>query len=77
MDQKKILASLKDTSPLWLKKLPSKNLLDYHRKCHMLYAIHKKKRNKELVNMIVSWHDMIVVEMKNRGYSHNTPLYKL
>lgn len=59
--------------------LPDKLLLDYHRKCHMLYAgaVARKPVNKPYVNSVVSLHDKLVEEMLNRGTKHDTPLQKV
>ncbi len=72
----KFLSRLKDLTPIKSKKLSTKQLLDYHRKCHMLHAanIKRKPLNKELINEIMSIHDILVKEMKRRGFSHTSPL---
>lgn len=76
-DERKILAQLKGLSPTQLRKMNQKLLLEYHRKTHMLYSGNIKRRNKEVVNMIVEWHDMIVNEMLRRKINHNSPLVKI
>jgi hypothetical protein len=60
-------------------KLKDNQLLDYHRKCHMLYAgnIKHKPINKKFVNSIVNLHDTIVSEMEKRNMKHNTPLKRV
>lgn len=65
---------LKDITPNILRRFPDKLLLEYHRKCHMLYASHKPRGSKETIQRIVYWHNMIVSEMLRRGFNHNTPL---
>lgn len=73
----KILAeSMADAN---LSDLQNRNLLDYHRKCHMLYGGNMKKKplNKKFINSIVDLHDRIVKEMEKRKMKHNTPLTKL
>lgn len=78
-DTHKFLAQLKDLTKTKVKNLPTKQLLDFHRKCHMLYSgnIKRKPINKEFINSIVSLHDMIVKEMRKRKLNHTTPLRKL
>jgi len=68
--------SMKDAN---LSEKTNKQLLDYHRKCHMLYGGNMKNRpiNKTFINSIVDLHDKIVKEMTNRKMSHNTPLRKI
>lgn len=59
-----------------IKELSSSELNSLHRRCHQLYAINKKNKleNKSLIKMTVRTHSLIVVEMKRRGFKHNTPL---
>lgn len=74
-----LLVKIKDLTPTSVKKLPTKLLLDYHRKTHMLYsgAIKRSPPNKEFVNRIVVTHDLIVKDMIKRKIKHNTPLKKI
>lgn len=67
---------LKDAKP---SSLDDKLLLDYHRKCHMLYegAMKHKPPNKQFVNQVVSMHDSFVKEMLKRGMKHTSPLKKI
>lgn len=62
-----------------LSEKTNKQLLDYHRKCHMLYGGNMKNRpvNKQFINSIVELHNRIVEEMTNRKMKHNTPLRKI
>lgn len=62
-----------------LSQLNDKLLLEYHRKCHMLYAGNIKRRpvNKPFINSVVSFHDKIVKEMEKRKFKHNSPLKKV
>jgi len=62
-----------------LSEKTNKQLLDYHRKCHMLYGGNMKNRpvNKQFINSIVDLHDKIVKEMAKRKMKHNTPLRKI
>jgi len=75
----KILGKLKDLTPNSLRKLNNSTLLDYHRKCHMLYGrnISRKPLNKDFVNIIVDIHDMIVNEMNRRKMKHQSILKKV
>ena len=59
--------------------LKDKNLLDYHKKTHMLYAGNIKRIpiNKKLINEIVYMHNKFVKEMKKRKFNHKTPLKKI
>ena len=59
--------------------LEKKKLLDFHRKTHMLYEAHIRKKpvNKAFVNSIVVLHDQIVKSMLKRGIQHNSPLKKI
>jgi len=68
---KQILYKLKDHTQNSLKKQTDKQILDLHRKCHMLYKSHK---NKEFLKEVIVMHDMIVKEMLRRKMKHNSPL---
>jgi hypothetical protein len=74
--QFKIAMSMKRKVPT---SLTDKQLLDYHKKTHMLYAgnIKRKPVNKPFVNSIVDLHNKFVKEMKKRGMKHKTPLTKI
>lgn len=74
--QLKIALNMKQKVPSSLK---DKQLLDYHKKTHMLYAgnIKRKPVNKVFVNSIVDLHNKFVNEMENRGMKHKTPLKKV
>jgi hypothetical protein len=76
IEQLKIARSMKDKAPSSLK---DKQLLDYHKKTHMLYAgnIKRKPINKQFVNSIVDLHNTFVDEMNRRGMKHQTPLKKV
>ena len=67
-----ILYKLKGHTPNSLKKITDKQLLDLHRKCHMLYKAHKK--NKKFIEEIIEIHNIIVKEMLRRKMKHITPL---
>lgn len=67
-----ILYKLKGHTPNSLKKLTDRQILDLHKKCHMLYGAHKG--NKEFIKEVIIIHDMIVKEMLRRKMKHNTPL---
>jgi len=62
-----------------LSQINDKSLLEYHRKCHMLYAGNLKRKpiNKSFINSVVSFHDRIVKEMERRKFRHNSPLKKI
>jgi len=77
LSSRKVFSRLKDLTPILLKKLDSKILLDYHRKCHMLYQAHIKRKDKDFINSIVDIHDMIVKEMERRKFKHKSPLKKI
>lgn len=68
-----VLKTFMDKSP---SGLDNKVLLDYHRKCHMLYAGNtaRPNPNKKFLSDVVRAHDKIVKEMLKRGMHHNTPL---
>ena len=72
----KVMKAFKDAKP---RKLSDKLLLDYHRKCHMLYAGNIKNHpiNKPFINSVVSLHDRFVKEMLKRKMKHSTPLKKI
>lgn len=72
----KVMKAMKDAKPM---KLKDRNLLDYHRKCHMLFSgnVRHKPPNKVFINSIVDLHDSLVKEMERRNIKHNTPLKKL
>jgi len=67
---------MKDRNPTSLK---DKQLLDLHKKTHMLYAgnVKRKPVNKKFVNSIVDLHDKFVKEMLKRGIKHMSPLKKI
>ena len=71
-----MMNAMRDTN---LSELSNQQLLDYHRKCHMLYGGNIKNNpvNKKFVNSIVTLHDRIVKQMMKRNMKHNTPLVKL
>ena len=73
-DDINILFKMKDVN---LSTIDKRLLLDYHRKCHMLYNASRSRNNKVFINSIVSLHDKIVKEMLKRGIKHNTPLKKI
>ena len=75
-DTLKMLIKMKDRVPAELK---DKQLLDLHKKTHMLYAGNIKRNpvNKKFVNSVVDLHDRFVKEMLKRGMKHITPLKKI
>lgn len=72
----KIALNMKRTVP---SSLTDKQLLDYHKKTHMLYAGNVKRNpvNKSFVNSIVELHDKFVEDMQRRKMNHKTPLKKI
>ena len=76
VEQLKIVLSMKGKVP---SSLTPNQLLDFHRKTHMLYEgnIKRKPVNKSFVNSIVDLHNKFVKEMQRRGMNHNTPLKKI
>ena len=76
VQQMRTLRLLKDKEP---STLPTKLLIEYHRRTHMLYsgAMRRKPINKNWVNEVVDTHDQYVSEMLKRGIKHNTPLKKI
>jgi len=76
LDIRSALYKMKDVSPSSLK---NNQLLDYHKKTHMLYAaaVKRKPQNKVFVNSMVELHDRFVSEMLKRKMNHNTPLKKI
>jgi hypothetical protein len=75
----KLFRKLKEQTPDSLKKLNNKLLVEYHRKCHMLYSgnINRRPLNKDFINLIVDIHDMIVNEMTRRKMNHQSLLKKV
>lgn len=71
-----VFKAFRDAKP---RSLGDKLLLEYHRKCHMLYAgnIKGNPPNKTFINSIVDYHDRLVKEMKRRKMQHNSPLKKI
>jgi hypothetical protein len=71
-----IMRAMKDAK---LSDLTDGVLLDYHRKCHMLYAgnMRHKPPNKAFINSVVDLHNKIVKQMEKRKIKHNTPLKKI
>lgn len=69
-------ANMKDAN---LSDKTNKQILDYHRKCHVLYGgnMRNKPINKTFINSIVGLHDQIVKEITKRKMVHGTPLKKL
>jgi len=76
LDMLQIVKSMRSRSP---SSLTPKTLLDYHRKCHMLYQgnIKRKPINKQFINSIVDLHDSLVKEMLKRKMKHTSPLKKV
>jgi len=76
VEQKKVAIKMKDKDP---STLTNPQVLDYHKKTHMLYAgnIKRNPPNKKFINSIVDLHDKFVKEMLKRGMKHNTPLKKI
>jgi len=74
-----LFRKLKGQTPKSLKKLNDKLLLEYHRKCHMLYNgnINRRPLNKDFINWVVDIHDMIVNEMTRRKMKHQSILKKV
>lgn len=72
----KILRLLKNRQS---KSLNDKLLVEYHRKCHMLYAEASERLpiNKVFINQVVEMHDQYVKEMIRRGMKHNSPLQRV
>jgi hypothetical protein len=72
----KLFKAFRDVKP---RSLGDKLLLEYHRKCHMLYAgnIKRTPPNKTFINSIVEYHDSLVKEMLRRNMRHNSPLKKI
>lgn len=75
-DMLKMAVRMRDRDP---SSLTNKQLLDYHKKTHMLYEGNKKRNpiNKKIVNSFVDLHNIFVQEILKRGMNHNTPLYKI
>ncbi|MFW9871777.1 MAG: hypothetical protein ACFFG0_01660 [Candidatus Thorarchaeota archaeon] len=71
-----LMKAMKDAN---LAKITNSVLLDYHRKCHMIYSgmMRYNPPNKPFINSIVDLHDKLVKEMKKRNIKHNTPLKKV
>lgn len=55
-----------------IKKISNKELLNMHRRTHMLYFSNIK--NSDLSKTLIEKHNMLANEMKSRGFSHNSPL---
>lgn len=72
----KLAKRMQDQKP---SSLNDKQLLDYHKKTHMLYSgnITRSNLNKKFINFIVDLHNSFVKEMLKRGMKHNTPLNKV
>jgi hypothetical protein len=75
-DMLKMTVRMKDKIP---SELTNSQLLDYHKKTHMLYAGNMKRKpiNKKFINSTVELHDRFVKEMQKRGMKHMTPLKKI
>ena len=75
-NSQKMYKILNDVKPT---KITNQQLLDYHRKTHMLYSGNTARTliNKAFINHIVDLHDSFVTEILKRGMKHNTPLKKL
>jgi hypothetical protein len=70
------ISKIKGITPKEIKELPTKRLLDYHRKTHMFYAAAMKRKppNKPVIGNIIDTHNRFVREMEKRKMKHNTPL---
>jgi len=66
----------RDRSGKIVRELTNPQLVELHRKCHMLHGAWTKKGNvkKEAFEFIVKVHDELVKEMLRRKMNHNTPL---
>lgn len=66
----------RDRSGKVVRELTNPQLVELHRKCHMLHGAWTKKGNvkKEAFEFIVKVHDELVKEMLRRKMNHNTPL---
>ena len=65
-----------DITPETVKELTTQQLMEIHRKLHMLYTGAKKRgiNNPEYYQLLLQKHSIIVNEMKRRGYKHNSQL---
>lgn len=57
-----------------ISKVSDKELINLHWRIHLLYKQFKKKNDSKSVLNLERKHELIVKEMKKRGYKHNTPL---
>ena len=66
----------RDKSGKIIRGLTNPQLVELHRKCHMLYGAWTKKGNvkKEAFDFIMKVHDELVKEMNRRNLKHNSPL---
>ena len=66
----------RDRSGKIVRELTNPQLVELHRKCHMLHGAWTKKGNvkKEAFEFIVKVHDELVKEMLRRKMNNNTPL---
>jgi len=66
----------KDVSGRIVRSLTNPQLIELHRKCHMLYGAWTKKGNvkREAFEFLFNVHEKIVEEMLRRKINHNTPL---
>lgn len=66
----------RDRSGKLLKELTNPQLVELHRKCHMLFEAWKKsgKVNQDAFSFIINVHTKIVKEMERRKLNHNSPL---
>jgi hypothetical protein len=66
----------RDRSGKVVRELTNPQLVDLHRKCHMLHGAWTKKGNvnREAFKFIVNVHEQLVEEMFRRKMNHNTPL---
>ena len=67
---------LTNITPETVKKLPDKELINMHRRCHQLYGVTKSANfpNKDHKELLIKTHNLIVKEMNRRGFKHNSPL---
>jgi len=66
----------RDRSGKVVRELTNPQLVDLHRKCHMLHGAWNKKGNvtREAFEFIINVHNELVKEMLRRKMNHNTPL---
>lgn len=63
-----------DITPEFVRKLTNKQVLEMHRKVHMLYVLAKRRENQKQIKFLKDKHRVLVGEMEKRKMRHQSNL---